>query len=553
MERSPGTIAAFIAILKAGGAYVPLDSEYPRERLQFMMRDTAAPLVLAESSTVHRLPPHSQTRIVCLDSEAAETDMGNDDNVPGTATAEDLAYVMYTSGSMGTPKGVMVSHRAIARLVRDQNYCRFGPDEVFLQLAPISFDASTFEIWGALLNGARLVIMPSGPTALDQIGAAIRRYGVTTLWLTAGLFHLMVDHREKDLASLRQLLAGGDVLSPYHVRKALHVLQRGTVINGYGPTECTTFSCCHRMDNAEDFDSRVPIGRPIAGADVYVLNEALEPVGPDTTGELWIGGDGVAQGYLNHPELTAERFGPDPFIGIPGARMYRTGDRVRQRPDGKLDFLDRFDRQVKIAGHRIEPGEIEAILRQHAKVRQVIVRAVKEGSGEKKLVAYVVATDSQEVTADELRDYLLDRLPKYMIPGAFVFMSALPIGPNGKVDYSALPLPLAGLSQQLPGAETANSNCVTELESVIASIWRRVLGGEPGPDDNFFDLGGDSLLLIEVHATLQKQLNRELNLMDLFEATTVRALARRIGGADAQGHSKNRSVPTGQRPARVTI
>ena len=256
----------------------------------------------------------------------------------GEATADDVAYVMYTSGSTGRPKGVLVGHRAVVRLVRGTDYCHFGTDEVFLHLAPLSFDASTFEIWGPLLNGGRLALLSPGPPLPEVVGAAIRRYGVTTLWLTAGLFQLMVEQRPHDLGPLRQLLAGGDVLSPPHVRKALAALRDGVVINGYGPTENTTFSCCFPMTKDYPAGDRIPIGRPIANSTAYVLDEALRPVPVGVPGELYVGGDGLAHGYLQNPELTAEKFIPDPFARTPGARLYRTGDLCATAPTATSSF-----------------------------------------------------------------------------------------------------------------------------------------------------------------------------------------------------------------------
>ncbi len=524
MERSPEVIVAMLAILKAGGAYVPLDPDYPDNRLAFMLSDTRTPVIAAHRPTARRLAS-SLRRAEVLWIDSAESDARNETatNPELASTADDLAYVMYTSGSTGTPKGVMIGHRAVVRLVQNTNYCRFDRDQVFLQLAPISFDASTFEIWGALLNGARLAIMPPRSPALDDLGTAIRRHKVTTLWLTSGLFNLMVEQRVHDLRPLKQLLAGGDVLSAPHVQKALEILEDGVIINGYGPTESTTFACCYPMSKGYSTGTTIPIGRPISNTTVCLLDEELRPVPCGTAGELCIGGDGLAGGYLNHPELTRQKFIQDPFSSDPGARLYRTGDLARYGPDGEIEFLGRLDDQIKILGHRIEPGEIEAALWQHPGVRQTAVVAAAGTRGEKRLVAYLVPAVRGKIAPAELKDYLARRLPPYMVPTIFVEIDSLPLSPNGKVDRSALPAleperALAGVS----------SPPEVGLEQEIARIWRHVLNREVTPADNFFDLGGDSLQLIEVHSELQKSLGRELSIMDLFEFTTVRSLAERL-------------------------
>ncbi len=439
MERSPELIVGTLAILKAGGAYVPLDPRYPDKRLSYMVRDTGAPLVIAHRPTACRLAPAlGQARIFWIDSGEMTTGDERAINPEAGATADDLAYVMYTSGSTGRPKGVMVPHRSVVHLVRSTNYCQFGPAEVFLQLAPISVDASTFEIWAALLNGSRLVIMAPGSPSLDEIGTALQRHRVTTAWLTADLFELMVEQRADDLRPLRQIVVDGDVLSPTHVRKALDILDNGVIVNGYGPAESTTFACYYPIDQDRQTSGAVPIGRPMANSTVHLLDDNRRPVPAGSPGELWIGGDGLARGYLNHPELTRQKFVADPFASEPGARMYRTGDLARFRPDGDLEFLGRLDRQVNISGHRIEPEEIEAVLTHHPKVRQAAVVADAGQHGEKRLVAYVVSQTSALIDVAELREYLGRHLPGFMVPTLFVTIDSLPLSPNGKLDRSAL-------------------------------------------------------------------------------------------------------------------
>ena len=300
----------------------------------------------------------------------------------------------------------MVENRAIVRLVRNTNFCRFGPDEVFLQLAPVSFDASTLEIWGALLNGGRLVVMPPQASSLEEIGRTIRKEGVTTLWLTSGLFNLMVEERLEDLRPVQQLLAGGDVLSAPHVRRVLENLPDCCLINGYGPTENTTFTCCHSMRHGDPVPESIPIGQPISNTRVYILDEQMRPLAPGNPGELYAAGEGVARGYVNNPIATAEKFLPDPFAAESDARMYRTGDLARWREDGTIEFLGRIDTQVKILGYRIEPGEVETVLRMHKGVKQICVVPHADENGSKRLVAYYVPAPNTDASPIELRRFL---------------------------------------------------------------------------------------------------------------------------------------------------
>ncbi|HEX9939640.1 MAG TPA: amino acid adenylation domain-containing protein, partial [Longimicrobium sp.] len=326
LERGPEMVVATLAALKAGGAYVPLDPGYPAERLAFMLADTAVPVLVTESALADRLPSHA-ARVVRVDADAGRIASEPAEALAAGTGPESAAYVMYTSGSTGRPKGVEVPHRAIVRLVRGQDFVSIHPSDVFLQLAPASFDAATLELWGPLLNGARLAIHPPEQPSVESIGRALAEHGVTILWLTAGLFHLVVEERIEILRGVRQLLAGGDVLSVPHVRRVLAELPETALINGYGPTENTTFTCCHRVDEAPPEGAGIPIGRPVANTYVRVLDDAMQPAPVGVAGELYAGGAGLALGYLNQPELTAETFVADPFAV--GARLYRTGDRVR--------------------------------------------------------------------------------------------------------------------------------------------------------------------------------------------------------------------------------
>ncbi|MSU58569.1 MAG: non-ribosomal peptide synthetase [Pedosphaera sp.] len=531
VEPSIEMVVGLLGILKAGGAYVPLAPEYPKDRLAFMLADTNSPVLLTQRRLTTHLPAR-ETKTIFLDAlEATPPENGDGTNLPSTTQPDDLAYVIYTSGTTGRPKGATIPHRGVVRLVKDTNYATFSADEVFLQFAPISFDASTFEIWGPLLNGGRLVIMPPAASSLQDLGQAIARHKVTTLWLTAGLFHLMTDERLSYLRPLRQLLVGGDVLSVSHVRKAFRELPGCRLINGYGPTESTTFACCHAITEGDLHGPSIPIGRPISNTQVYLLDANAAPVPVGVPGELYIGGDGLARGYLNLPELTREKFVRDPFNAEPTARLYRTGDLCRYRDDGAIEFLGRLDQQVKIRGFRIELEEIETVLHQHPGVRAVVVAARADTPGDKRLVAYFVgrapASDfgaagaPPTATPAALREYLKRRLPDYMLPSAFVALAALPLDANGKVDRKALPAPEAPVAD----AATAYAPPRSPVEELLAATWAEALGLERvGIHDNFFALGGHSLLAIQIIDRLNKA-GLGLTLGQTLQYQTVAELA----------------------------
>jgi amino acid adenylation domain-containing protein len=521
LRRSVEMIITLLGILKAGGAYVPLDPDYPSERLAFMLDDVRAPLVVTDTSCMLALTK-SRVEVMRLDSDAETIASQSIDNPEIIVAPDDLVYIMYTSGSTGRPKGVMIEHRGVVRLVRDTDYAKFDSSERFLQMAPVSFDASTLEIWAPLLNGGSLVLMRPGPPSLEELGATIRQHHVTSIWLPTGLFNLMVDQHPEALLPLHQLLTGGDAGSVRHFRKALEKLPDVRLINGYGPTEATTFAVCLTVRPEHLNGSSVPIGYPIANTDVWILDPILNPVSSGETGEIYIGGPGVARGYLNRPELTAERFVVPPWASTRSARLYRTGDLARRREDETIEYLGRGDEQVKVSGYRVELGELVAALREHPAVRDAIAIAEQDSTNQKRLIAYVVPRCQPAPHSQELREFMKRKVPLFMVPAEFVTLDQIPLTPNGKADRRALP-------RRATKALLPQSCADTDLAENIARVWRKVLRIDAvAPDDNFFDLGGNSLLLISVHSKVQTLVGRKFPVTELFEFPTVVSLARRL-------------------------
>lgn len=515
LPRSVDAIITMLGTLKAGAAFVPFDPDYPQAALAAMAGDCNPAVMVANTVPTFWRGP------TLLPATLPKTSTPTGIEATSEVRPDSLASVMYTSGSTGQPKGVMVPHRAILRLVIGADFATFGSDDVILQLAPLGFDASTFEIWGALLNGGTLAIETANVPSLDDIASSIRLFGVTTLWLTAGLFHLMVDQRPDALRGLRQLLAGGDVLSPAHVLRQLRNAPGCRLINGYGPTENTTFTCCHTIPADWDGVGPVPIGTPINRTEVFILDEALHPVQGGEPGELCAGGDGLALGYLNQAELTAQRFVASPF-GPPGARLYRTGDLVRRRADGAIDFLGRLDRQVKINGKRIELEAVEAALGRCPNVRLSAALVEEPEPGRKRLVAYVAAGPGSDIEMAIAR-HLAAELPSWMIPGIIRVLDNLPLTPSGKVDRRSLPALVARAPVSAAKPPAAPS---ADLAHDLGRLWALVLRvAEVDPDRNFFDLGGTSLQMLELHETIRRELDLDVALIDLFAHPTVAGLA----------------------------
>ncbi len=612
LERSAEMVAAVLGVLKAGGAYLPIDLSYPRERLELLLEDAAPAAVVGTRRSLASLPGkapqlavdllavhpatarHLATRLAARSvpgqpskglvdrlagvyratggdtrtmMQAMTRALGEDaepasrkpapeaEDLSADVPAESLAYVLYTSGSTGTPNGVEVTHGAVARLVRETGYLSFGPREVFLQVALLSFDASTLELWWPLANGGCVALPPPGRFALGDLYEQVERLGVTALFLTTGLFHVAVEEGLAGLAGLSHLLVGGDVMSRGHLEQAMAALPGVEIVHSYGPTENTVFASTYRVRAGLE-EGSVTIGRPIATCRAYVLDPALAPVPVGCAGELYLAGPGLARGYLARRELTAERFLPNPFEE---GRLYKTGDLVRWRADGTLAFLGRHDFQVKVRGFRVEPGEIENALLQHPQVREAAVVGLAEGGRDHRVVAYYVMEAGAEATSLDLRAFLRARLPEHMVPAAFVPLPALPLTGVGKLDRRALPAPEAlGPAAGEPAAAARRAvardpsdlgdlgDLVTQL---LAGLWEEVLDPDPrrgsaadgalafeasrrlGVHDDFFDLGGHSLSVMRLLSRIRQTFGVELGAQTIFAFPTLSAQARVVAAA----------------------
>jgi amino acid adenylation domain-containing protein/FkbH-like protein len=532
VERSVDMLAGFLGILKAGGAYVPLDPRYPKARLEYILTDTRAPVLIAQK---HLLPnlPQTAAKTICLETEKAKILRESAENSSAICGGDDLAYIIYTSGSTGKPKGVAVPHRGVNRLVLNTNYIQLGESDRLGQISNISFDAATFEIWGALLNGGQLRGI-SAEIALSpaDFAAQLREQGVTAMFLTSALFS-QLSEIPGVFETVRTVIAGGDALDPKAVRAVLSQKPPMRLVNGYGPTENTTFTCCCLLNGFPEEATNVPIGRPISNTQVFIVDKYRNPVPIGVPGELFTGGDGLAIGYWERPELNAEKFVTQQFDpSEPPRRLYRTGDLARFLPDGNVEFLGRIDNQVKIRGFRVEPGEIENALSQHPQVRECAVVALGTGAGQRKIAAYYAGKNKPGPSAPDLRRFLSERLPDYMVPSAFVSLDALPLTENGKVDRRALPDP----SAHRPQGEKKYASPRDAVELELTRIWENVLGVQPvGIEDRFFDLGGHSLLAARVVAEIEKAFGKKLKLSVIFQAQTVEELAAIVRNETREG------------------
>jgi amino acid adenylation domain-containing protein len=522
MERSPEMIIGLLGILKAGGAYLPLDHDYPSERLAFMIEDARPLSVLTAKTTHDSLSPATSLLLLDAPEMIAVLNAQPESNPAGKVRLpQHPAYVIYTSGSTGKPKGIVVGQNGIVRLVRNSRYIQIHSEERVAQASNVSFDAATFEIWGSLLNGGCLIGISKeellSPAVLDR---KLKQHNVGILFVTTALFNQIARHKPEAFSGLRCLLFGGELVDPNWVARILHDAPPQKLVHVYGPTETVTFATWHEVAVLSP-DKTIPIGRPISNMRSYVLDKWMEPVPVSVAGELYIAGTGLAHGYLNRSDLTAERFIANPYEA-PGSRMYRTGDVVRYLPDGNLEFLGRVDDQVKIRGFRIELGEIERALIGHAEVAQSVVIVREDNPGDRRLAAYVVPAEGAKIDIAELRNSLGRSLPEYMVPSAFVELEYLPLNQNGKLDRRALPVPEWKSNEyEAP---------IGEIETRMAAIWAQELGVEKvGRHDNFFAMGGHSLLGIRLVSQLRQQLNIELSLRTLFEAPTLARLATVIG------------------------
>jgi amino acid adenylation domain-containing protein len=520
VERSIHMVLAMLGILKAGGAYVPIDPAYPQDRLRFMAEDSDIEVWLTQGHLAHRIP-QLKAHVVCLDRDWDEIAQQSDDSFQTQVFPENLAYVIYTSGSTGQPKAAAVSHCSMIRLLRETNFIQFQGDEVVAQTVNMSFDPATFEIWGALLNGCRLVIIGNEVLLdVERFAAEIIDKGVQVMFLATALFNEVGRLKPTMFNSVKSLLFGGEAVYPV---TAAAVLEHGgpeRLVNAYGPAECTTFSGWYVARKVARDAVSVPIGKPVANTQFYVLdrNMNLEPIG--IMGKLYIGGEGLARGYWKRPELTAERFVPDPY-GQPGGRLYISGDLARWMEDGNLEFFGREDNQIKIRGFRVELGEIEVALLQHGGVRNCAVLMKIVGSG-KQLVAYI----SGEAKADELKNYLKARLPEYMVPGIYVMLPELPLNTNGKVDRRALPQVEDNV---LPEIEEGAAQAITPLEELLVDLWKEVLGvARVSMRSNFYDLGGHSLLALRVVSRINDYFQTGLSVRTLLEYPVLMEFAQRL-------------------------
>ncbi|MCU0748413.1 MAG: amino acid adenylation domain-containing protein, partial [Akkermansiaceae bacterium] len=515
----PEMILGVVAIVLAGGCCVPMDPAYPADRFAMLLDECGARHALAGDGCAAAYPSAWKGRIHAIPAMGEAT---ASTALPAVSvTADTAAQLLFTSGSTGRPKGVLLPHRGTVRLVRNNDFIPITSEDVFVQTAPLAFDASLLEIWGTLLNGGRLVLLPKGP-GLGEIAHAVKHRGVTTLWLTSGLFQLMIDEHADALKGIRYLVTGGEVISTSHVKRTLDSLPGTQLVHAYGPTENTTFTTCHSVQRTDLERTTIPIGKPVANTSVHLLDEQLRSVPIGIPGELFTGGDGLAIGYLNAPELTAEKFIEHPSLG----RLYRTGDMCRRAADGNIEFIGRRDHQVKVRGFRIELGEIEAILSDHPQVRQCKAAVRGDSTQTKRIFAWVVPVDQAKLGSAELITYLSERLPGFMQPDGIAVIDSFPLNANGKIHVAALADPGSRMEASNEKAYEAPAGRVEER---LAEIWQELLGRpQVSRHDDFFALGGHSLMALRMFSRINREFDKSLPLATLLQNPTIARLATQL-------------------------
>ncbi len=519
MQRSTEMIISILAIIKAGYGYVPLDPQYPKERLKFIVDDTKVNLIITNKEHI-KLFDSYLGNFICYDTEK-EIDFESEDDLGYYGNSEEIVYVAYTSGSTGFPKGVQITHKGILRLVLNTNFIEYTPNETFLQISPIAFDVSLFEIFGSLLNGARLVIYPPESPNINEVAKIVLENKVTVLWLISGLFNQIDENNLKKIRGLNYLIAGGDVISVQQVIKAKSFLSNTKIINGYGPTENTTFTCCHVVDENSFKLTSIPIGIPVSNTKVYVFDNNMLQTPIDIAGTLYVGGDGLSKGYLNREEINNEKFIINPLNN--DEIIYNTGDIVHVSIDGNLIYHGRVDNQVKIRGYRIELGEIEYFLEKHEGIKQAVVKVKTLQNNHKKLLAYLILEESSIYKEEELKEYLKRNFPSYMVPSQFVLVDEFPLNSNGKVEKHALPEPNYDI----------NSNNIihpkTKKEKEIINIIKSVVEiNQIGINENLFSLGADSLQATEIILQVNQLYNCNISIKEFLINPCVSSLVKLI-------------------------
>lgn len=527
VEKSLRTIVSMIAVLKAGWCYLALEQDTPQQRLDYILEDTHPPCIITTNQYISKFDKYKHGKYINLDMEWENIKKIKMDMYAVKIKPQHLAYISYTSGTTGRPKGVCIPHASVIRLVKGNDSLSLNEQTIFLQLAPVAFDASTLEIWGTLANGGKLIIYTDDHISPETINTLVKREQVNTLWLTAGLFHSLIDHNIELFDSVKHVISGGDVVSAKHVHQLFVRYPSIQFSNGYGPTENTTFTTIWTTHQDPGVERNLPIGYPIAQTSVYILDSGLSIVSNGTIGDLYTAGTGLARGYLNHPYATAEKFIPNPFSDEPGDRMYFTGDQAKWNEDGTLDFMGRTDHQIKINGYRIEPNEIEVLLKEHIEISDAVV-VVQELDSQKKLIGYVTLHDPNKACSElayDFKEYLKDKIPTYMLPWLISIIPHFPLTSNGKVNREDLPKidkrPRNITDKYIPARH--------ELDFYLVNLWQDMLKIDViGIEDEFFELGGHSLILAQIVSQIRTDYNINIQSKLLYSNSTIQQLSDAI-------------------------